>query len=80
MSSSTVIIQIIDDTPLWDNPFRGMVRLVGTNFINEGRVEVYCNEEWGTVCNQNFDANDRRVICQQLGYNQVFETSELTLM
>ena len=68
-----------DASRLWDNPFRGMLRLTGTNFVNEGRVEVYCNGQWGTICNLNFDANDRRVICQQLGYNGAFDTSDLTL-
>lgn len=70
---------IIDATHVWNNPFRGMLRLVGTNFVNEGRVEVYCNGEWGTICNQNFGSDDRRVICQQLGYNKAFEISDLSL-
>ena len=57
----------LDTTKIWNsNPFPGMIRLQGGNYSNEGRVEVYCNGQWGTICNVGFDA---RTICKQLGYN-----------
>ena len=31
-----------------------MIRLQGGNFVNQGRVEVYCNGQWGTICDNGF--------------------------
>ncbi|XP_019859697.1 PREDICTED: neurotrypsin-like, partial [Amphimedon queenslandica] len=57
-------------TRIWNsNLYDGMVRLQDGDYTNEGRVEVYCNGQWGTICSDGFDSTDANTICKQLGYD-----------
>ncbi|XP_071510640.1 uncharacterized protein [Diadema antillarum] len=46
------------------------VRLVGPSGgkDGEGRVEILCDGEWGTVCDGGWDIKEAHAVCRQLGY------------
>ncbi|XP_038058260.1 uncharacterized protein LOC119729666 isoform X2 [Patiria miniata] len=45
------------------------VRLADGPSHNVGRVEIYFNDQWGTVCRRDWDAKDATVVCNQLGFH-----------
>ena len=45
------------------------VRLVDGRNVVEGRLEVYHEHKWGTVCSEGFDDIDAQVVCNMLGFS-----------
>ncbi|XP_018420615.1 PREDICTED: macrophage scavenger receptor types I and II [Nanorana parkeri] len=48
-----------------------IVRLLDGSSPHRGRVEVFYNGQWGTICDDHWDNNDGKVVCKMLGFSGV---------
>ena len=42
--------------------------LISNSTYLSGRLEIFINGHWGTVCDDSFGTNDANVACRQLGF------------
>ena len=52
-------------------PVEGELRIVGGPSRSQGRLEVFANNIWGTVCDDYWSRNDAKVACRQLKFSDI---------
>lgn len=60
-------VLLISEPVDYSHPAVGL-RLVNGTTENEGRLEVFYQNRWGTVCDDMFGREDADVFCRMLNY------------
>ncbi|PFX25774.1 Tenascin-X [Stylophora pistillata] len=63
-ANSSVNVEDLNFTAFYNDG----IRLSEGNSYRIGRLEIFINGQWGTVCDDRFDMRDAQVACRQLGF------------
>ena len=74
---STALIMLLSENILSAYfPKEGGLRLVGGRAANEGNIEIYHMNRWGSICDDEWDLNDGIVACRSLNYQSIHKITE----
>lgn len=46
----------------------GQIRLTGGRRADEGNVEIFHLGRWGSICDDEWDENEAKIVCRTLGF------------
>ncbi len=69
---AVVFVSLLQVPALAADPAEGDLRLAGGTTTNTGLVEIYHDDAWGMVCDDNWNMNDAnaKVACAKLGFSR----------
>ncbi|XP_069779234.1 neurotrypsin [Narcine bancroftii] len=67
----TVICTLKAANDIPEIPFGLPIRLMDGENKKEGRVEIFINGQWGTICDDGWTDEDATVVCHQLGHKGI---------
>ena len=53
----------------WVPDRQGTIRLIGGPNNSSGRLEIFLNDSWGSVCNKGWSHSESLVVCRELGFS-----------
>lgn len=60
----------------WEPAKAGSIRLTGGPDSSAGRVEIFLNGEWGTVCNSGWSMKNSEVVCRELEHSGAVQVTD----
>ena len=76
LTNCPLLYRPIDEIPTFKE---GDIRLIAGLDNASGRVEIFHAGKWGTVCNDDWDMQDVRVACRQLGFKNAYAVGDADL-
>ncbi|KAI8771509.1 low-density lipoprotein receptor-related protein 4 [Biomphalaria glabrata] len=64
------IAGVTTPSPVHFDPSHVFVRMSGVGDATGGRVEIFANSQWGTICDDHWDDNDAKVVCHMMGFSR----------
>ncbi|KAH9508830.1 hypothetical protein Btru_050160 [Bulinus truncatus] len=68
----TDLAGVTTPSPVHFDPSHVFVRMGGQGDATSGRIEIFANSQWGTICDDHWDDNDAKVVCHMMGFSKAY--------